>query len=503
MALRSLSIFDHWSQNASIAPHNPALIWPEGHMTSAQLVKESQAVAAGLQDLGIKYGDRVAVMAKNLPHFFPLFGAASLLGVVLVLINRRLSTEEISVILTDTTPKALLYEHQQRETVHTVLEHCPSLTTRIVLGQSQPGETAYADLLQAGMAYPARVQEQSPYAIIHTAAVQGRPRGAVLSQENLILAALQLTQAFDLGPGDACLNVLPLYHIMGLNLALAASLGRGRNILLPQFDPAQAAELIAEHEATIFGSFPPILSQVMQAIKDKQSQTTSLRHVIGLENPEVSQKWESLTGSTFWTMYGQTETSGLITFAPLAERPGGAGLPAPLSILSIQDEAGNHQENGETGEICLKGPLVFLGYWNQDEVNAYTFRHGWHHTGDLGSLDQAGHLVFQGRKAEKDLIKSGGENVFPAEVEQVILEHPEVNEACVIGVTDPKFGEGIKAVCVCSQDSCLDADTLIRFVGSRIAGYKKPRWVDFVQELPKTRGGDVDRNDVKARFGSL
>jgi acyl-CoA synthetase (AMP-forming)/AMP-acid ligase II len=431
-----------------------------------------------------------------------LLGAASLIGAVLVLINRRLSPEEIKVILDDTTPRIMIYEHVQQDLVNTVIDQRSSVRTRIVLGQSKSGEMTYADLLQAGLAYPALVPAHAPYVIIHTAAVQGRPRGAVLSQENLLLASLQLAYVFHLTSQDACLNVLPLYHIMGLNLALAASLGRGKNVLMPQFDPAQAAQLMADHKTTFFGSFPPILAQIMQAIEDEKTDTSSLRHVIGLENPETAGKWEDLTGSTFWAMYGQTETSGLITFAPLTEHPGGAGRPGQLSNICIQNEAGNELPAGETGEIVVQGPLVFLGYWNQDEVNAYTFRYGWHHTGDLGQIDENGHLIFQGRKAEKELIKSGGENVFPAEVEQVILQHPEVTEACVIGVSDPKFGEGIKAVCVCREGDKLDARSLIQFVGDHIAGYKKPRLIEFVDQLPRTKDGAVDRDQVKHAYGN-
>lgn len=257
MALRSLSVFDHWAQNASMAPKALALEWPEGHMTYAQLVKESRSVAAGLQDQGIKYGDRVAIMARNVPHFFPLLGAASLIGAVLVLVNRRLSAEEIQVIIEDTTPKMMIYEDVQRETVAPILDQCSSMRTRIALGQPQAGEMAYADLLQAGLTYPVLVAEHAPYIIIHTAAMQGRPRGAVLSQENLILAGLQLTHAFGLTERDASLNVLPLYHIMGLNLAFAASLGRGKNVLMPQFEPSLAAHLIMGHQASTLGSFPP------------------------------------------------------------------------------------------------------------------------------------------------------------------------------------------------------------------------------------------------------
>jgi len=152
---------------------------------------------------------------------------------------------------------------------------------------------------------------------------------------------------------------------------------------------------------------------------------------------------------------------------------------------------------GETGEIVVRGPLVFQGYWQADDLNEYTFRENWHHTGDLGMIDSDGFLFFKGRKAEKELIKPGGENVFPAEVEKVILEHSAVREVCVFGVPDPKFGEGIKAVCALYEGQKLTKQELIDFTGTKIAGFKKPRYVEFIKELPKTKDGSIDRKKVK------
>jgi long-chain acyl-CoA synthetase len=156
---------------------------------------------------------------------------------------------------------------------------------------------------------------------------------------------------------------------------------------------------------------------------------------------------------------------------------------------------------GKPGEIVIRGPLVFQGYWKQDELTQHVFREGWHHTGDLGRLDEEGYLFFVGRKAEKELIKPGGENVYPVEVEKVILQHPGVQEVSVIGVPDPKFGEGIKAVCVLKPNGKLSEQDLIDFVAERIARYKKPRYVSFVDTLPKREDGSIDREKVKEMYG--
>ncbi|MFN3534825.1 MAG: AMP-binding enzyme, partial [Desulfatiglandales bacterium] len=183
------------------------------------------------------------------------------------------------------------------------------------------------------------------------------------------------------------------------------------------------------------------------------------------------------------------------------ERPGSAGRPIPLAKVGIMDEGGRLLGTGEIGEIVMKGPMVFLGYWNLDEENKKTFKFGWHHTGDLGRFDEEGYLWYEGRKADKELIKPGGENVYPAEVERAILEHPDVEKVVVFGVPDPKWKEGIKAVCQLREGSRLTEKELIEFVGQRIARYKKPQYVEFVKEMPQLPDGGIDRQKVKRLYG--
>lgn len=222
---------------------------------------------------------------------------------------------------------------------------------------------------------------------------------------------------------------------------------------------------------------------------------------MGLDTPETIEKYQRVTGGTFYTIYGQTETSGLATLGRYNDRPGSAGKMVPLGDVRLVDDYDRPVPIGQVGEITLKGPLVFKGYWNLPDDTAYTFREGWHHTGDLGRFDEDGFLWYAGRKAEKELIKPGGENVYPAEVEKVILQHPDIENVVVFGVPDPKWKEGIKAVCRLKSGKNLDPRELIQFVGERIASYKKPQYVEFIADFPSLEDGSPDRAKIKDLYG--
>jgi len=222
---------------------------------------------------------------------------------------------------------------------------------------------------------------------------------------------------------------------------------------------------------------------------------------VGLESPEVIEKYQESIGGTFYCMYGQTETSAIATMGRYSDKPGSAGRTIPLGDVRLVDDDDNPVAMGEVGEIAVKGPMVFNEYINLPEDTAHALRGGWQHTGDLGRFDEDGYLWYEGRKAEKELIKPGGENVYPAEVEKVILEHPDVDKTVVFGVPDPKWKEGIKAVCQLKADQPLEAQELIKFVGARIASFKKPQYVEFVSEIPLLEDGDPDRARVKELYG--
>jgi long-chain acyl-CoA synthetase len=278
-------------------------------------------------------------------------------------------------------------------------------------------------------------------------------------------------------------------------------LAGGRNVVLPGFDADKAVKCIEEHQVTVFVEFPPMLSKIMAKAEEGGRKLSSIRHVLGIDQPELVKRFQDATGATFWASYGQSETSGLVTVGPYFERLGSTGLPLQLIEVEVVGDSGNILERGASGEIVVRGPHVFKGYWNKDADTRYTFRDGWHHTGDMGHIDEDGYLWFEGRAEEKELIKPGGENVYPAEVEKVVMECPAVQEVVVIGVPDPTWGEAIKAVCVLVPGSSLSEGDVIEFVAARIARFKKPKHVVFVDDLPKTSDGKLDRATIKAQHG--
>jgi len=257
--------------------------------------------------------------------------------------------------------------------------------------------------------------------------------------------------------------------------------------------------MIDTHGVTLMADFPPVLQMLLEA--RGEASWDSLKIVFGLDSPDVIHKLQSETGARFWTGFGQAETTGVVTIGPADERPGSAGKPLPLATLRLVDEADNDVPLGQPGEIAVQGPLVFSGYWRDPDATEFAGRNDWHHTGDLGRFDEEDYLYYAGRKPEKELIKSGGENVYPAEVEHLILELPEVAAVCVIGVPDEKYGEAVKAVVELNPGDELSEDAVQQAVADRIASFKKPRVVEFVEALPLTDFGEVDRAQVKAAFG--
>lgn len=499
--LRSLTLFDIYEKNSNHIGQLPAIHWKGQDISYSDLFDQTSKLARGLQSLNLKPGSRVAVLLTNHPAFFHLFGAAAALNLVLVLINKRLSVEEIQTIIEDTTPQVIISDDLHADISKKITSETPFLDHCFIIGSQHTADNFSNLYHPAGIEHTVPCTMDDPYIIIHTAAVEGKPRGAVLSHQNVILANQQAAQTFGLDIGQVYLNILPLFHIMGVNLGLGILQVGGKSVIIEKFDPTLTLELIQNQKVTIFGSFPPILHNLMEASAQTGNvDFSSLRIVAGLEQPEAVQKWEALTSSKFWTMYGQTETSGLVTFSEYFTKQGSAGKISLLANIKIVDDHDTILPCGMTGEIVVRGPLVFQGYWNTEDLNARTFREGWHHTGDLGMIDTDGFLFFKGRKAERELIKPGGENVFPVEVEKAILQHSAIKDVCVFGVPDPKFGEGIKAVCSLHKGQSLSAKELIDFTATKIAGYKKPRIVEFVDELPKTADGSIDRQAVKQTY---
>ncbi|MGD8769355.1 MAG: AMP-binding protein [Desulfobacterales bacterium] len=471
-------------------------------LTFLQVKEMIDRLAFGIQTIGIKKGDRIGIIGKNSLEYFLLYGAAAALGTVLLPVNWRLSTEEIKYNLNDCAPEALFVDTEFQDLVKGLKSELPSVKSYYTFKDEGNGFLGFDDLMNnAGQFEAENVSNNDGFVIIHTAAVEGRPRGALLSHGNLLCAGLHLNYCFHLTEKDVHLNFLPLFHVGGLFMVISSFLAGALNVNMSKFDAEKAVELIQEKKVSLFFDFSPILASILEAHEQTGKDIKSLRAVMGLDTPETIEKYQKATGGTFYSIYGQTETTGLVTMGRYNDRPGSAGKMISLGEVKIVDDYDHPVPNGQVGEITVKGPLIFKGYWNLPEETAYTFREGRHHTGDLGRFDEDGFLWFSGRKAEKELIKPGGENVYPVEVEKVILRHPSIEKVVVFGVPDPKWKEGIKAVCRLKAGETMEPQALIKFVGERMASYKKPQYVEFITDFPCLEDGSPDRPKIKELYG--
>ena len=500
MRLRSITLSDIVRRNASLHPDGQAFVFGDRRITHAAFRARVERLAAALSKLGIGVGDRIVVLANNSLEFVDLYGAAAWLGAILTPVNWRLSADEIAFIVGDAAPKIVIADQANQGAFATARPEFAAVARWIgVDGGAAPFEPLEA-FLDADDAPPPPHGEAGPFVMIHTAAVGGRPRGALLSQAGLLANALQAVAGWSLTEQDTAYGALPLFHVAGLNLLLACLYAGGASVIATRFDAQEAARTIAAERITVFAEFAPMLGSLLDATPDGAS-LSSIRIVTGLDTPETIARFEGLCAQArFFVAFGQTETSGFVTMAPFRDRPGAAGRPMLLSEVAVVDEADRPLATGEVGEIVVRGPCVFEGYWNRPEDSAQTFRSDWHHTGDNGAFDAAGYLWYKGRSPAKELIKPGGENVYPAEVEAALKAHPAIADAVVFGVPDKDWGEAVRAVGALRAGASATPEEIIAFVAGRIARYKRPKALLLVDDLPRKPDGAIDRTKTKELY---
>ena len=502
MKAHDVSLYSVIKRNARLYKNRTVLISGRQEISYLEFLEKVDTLASGLQAIGLKRGERIGVLARNSLEFVYLLGAAARIGAILLPINWRLCREEVEYVILDGSPMVLFVDPEFRSTVSHLVSDAPTPIDWFSTRASSHEFRSFSELMgKNGIGPDVNCRQDDRCVIIHTAAIHGRPRGSIITHQGLLLTSLQLACSWNLSQEDVGVAMLPLFHVAGLLQLVSVMMAGGRSILFPGFDVDVAVKCVEEHQATVFFEFPPMLASMLDKAEEGGRDLSSLRHVLGIDHLDTVKRFEEITGATFWAAYGQSETSGLTSVAPCSEKPGSAGLPVQMAEVEVVDESGNILEPGELGEIVVRGPQVFEGYWNMEEDTRHTFRDGWHHTGDMGRIDEDGFLWFEGRALEKELIKTGGENVYPAEVEQVILEHPMVTGVAVIGVPDIQWGEAIKAICVLTPGSSLSEADLIEFVAGKIARFKKPKHVVYVNELPKTGDGRVDRERIKKNCG--
>jgi acyl-CoA synthetase (AMP-forming)/AMP-acid ligase II len=503
LSAHGFTVYDMIERGARLHGAAPAVIQGERTTSFGELRRRVDRLAAGLAALGLARGDRVCVLAQNDAAYLELYGACARQGLVAYPVNWRLSAEEVERVLERAAPRLMVVDAAALGVVGGWPERKPAVAHWYQWGEpAGAGFRPFASLYRDGEPPPpAELGPDDTFAVISTAAVDVIPRGAALSHANVLAANLTAAACLGYTAADRYLALLPLFHISALGASLAHLHAGGAVVVVPRFDAEEAVRLIDRHRVTHVSDFPPVLASLLDAAGKAGSRLPSLRYVSGLDAPQTIERLHAETGAQFWTGFGQSETSGFVTIQRAADRPGASGRPVPACQVRLVDDYDREVDVGTPGEIVVRGPLVFQGYFGQPDVTAYTLRNGWHHTGDIGRFDADGYLHYVRRKPEKELIKPGGENVYPAEVETVIVQMQGVTGVCVYGIPDPRWGEAVKAVVEVKPTDRYTAEQVRDFVGARIARFKRPHVVVFTDALPRGPEGGADREAVRARWG--
>lgn len=487
--------------------HQIGLRYERRDWTFEQLLSWSKHIAGGLIQAGLKKGDRCILMMPSTPEFVVSYYALAAIGATVIPVNFLYKSHELQHILTDSGAQGFIGMAPYLDEARKVLSEMPEVTIRIAAGITQ--NTEFLPLGQLSGPDPIQIdpaRDEDTAAILYTSGTTGKPKGAMLSHGNLCSNAMTVADMRQTDPADIVLGVLPLYHIYGQTSVLNASIYLGLTLhLFEAFNPATLKAAIEATPSTILFAVPTIFSRLLSEAQNTGLDRSSLRFCVsgGASLPvALLNQFESRYQTRIYEGYGLTECSPVCVENPFGKttKPGSIGLPIPGFQARIVDESGTDLEDGQVGELLVKGPGVMKGYLNQPEATARSVVKGWLHTGDLARRDDQGYIFIIDRK--KDCIIRGGYNVYPREVEEVLFEHPEVVEAGVFGLSHEELGEEIVAEVVLKPGAALSEDQLRRFVKDRLAPYKYPRIIRFVRELPKSHTGKVLKRDLRKKWNA-
>ncbi len=504
------------SDTARLDPDEIGLIHGEQSWTWAELDTRANAFRDALHTLDVKKGDRVLVQSRNSRELIESLWGIFKAGCVWVPANFRLTPPEIAYLAENSGARTFLFEHEFCRHAEAAKSASVGLQHLIVAGGSHDGAVTYDELVAAhkGAARTeVPVAYEDPCWLFYTSGTTGRPKGATLTHGQLAFVVNNF--AADLMPGlnkdDASLVVAPLSHGAGCHY-LPQVARRAKTVLLSGqgLDAEEVWQLVEKQRISNMFTVPTILKIMVEHPAVDQYDHSSLRHVIHAGAPMYLEDQKTTLkklGPVVIEYYGLGEVTGNITMLPPEHyivdednpnmRPGTCGLPRMGMEIGIRSPEGHMLAPGQQGEICVKGPAVMTGYWQNDNANAEVFKDGWFLTGDLGRVDEAGFVYITGRA--KDMYISGGANVYPREIEEVLLTHPGVSEVAVLGVPDPKWGESGVAVIVSTEEEA-SAEELSGFLQDRLARYKQPQCYFFWDELPKSGYGKVPKHLIRTQL---
>jgi fatty-acyl-CoA synthase len=511
MRQKSLYITDFLERRAQLTPERLAIrdTISGADVTYAAWHAQANRTANYLRALGVGAGDRVAVYATNCLAYLDLWMACGTIGAILQTLNWRLTPTELDDLIRDGAPVVLAYSGAFAENVNRLRAHLPGVRHFVALDAlADPADRPFAER----DAHPATLQAprpaldwDSPWVICYTGGTTGLPKGAILSHGNMTWNSINTVVSWGLDQDDVAILNAPLFHTGGLNVfTLPLIHVGGASILCAGFDVDQVFDLVQSGMVTLYFGVPTMFILMQQHPRWPQVDFSRLKLVINggapCPMPVFERFWAK--GVDFKTGYGLTEAGPNTFWLPAADvrrKPGAVGFPLMHVDVRVVRPDGSECAPDEPGELLIRGPHVTPGYWNNPAATAEAIRDGWLHTGDLAARDAEGYTTIVGRL--KDMIISGGENVYPAEIESVMYRHPAIKEAALIGVPDARWGEVGRAIVVVEPGTALTAEALLAFLRERLAGFKVPKSVVFADALPKTGAGKIDKKALAEQYG--
>jgi fatty-acyl-CoA synthase len=490
---------DWLERHALYSPDRPAIIWqPTGRAyTYGDLHERASRLARALQETcGIASGDRVAVLAENSVEHVLLFAAAQRAGFVLVPLNYRLATPELAYIIGDADPQLLVVGESYEATADELDLGTPRLPLQAVHDLSEETGAHYSG---------ASLDLDDPLMILYTSGTTGRPKGAVITHGMITWNSVNTEMRLDLTSRDRSFNAAPFYHTGGWNVLLTPFLHHGATtFLLPNFDPETILRLCDDEQLSILWGVPTMLKMMSDHDAFGDVTLDSVRYAIvgGEAMPEpLIRIWQN-KGVPIRQGFGMTEVGVNCFSLPEADalrKIGSIGFPNFYIDTRVVDDAGDDVDPGTPGELLMRGPVVTPGYWRDPEATAEAIDDdGWFATGDLVRVDDEGYFYVVGRK--KEMFISGGENVYPAEVEAALYEHEAIREVAVVGVPDDTWGETGAAFIVVAEGQSLTAEEVAAFAGTRLARYKVPQHIRFLDALPTGHSGKIQKSELRGAF---
>jgi fatty-acyl-CoA synthase len=475
-------------------------------ITYGELHPRVARMAGWLASHGIGPGDRVACLALNSKAYTEFILALAWIGAVLVPLNIRHAAPELRFIIEDAGARACFSCSQMAPLAEAALEGNATVDLKVLHGTARAGWTDFNALTgppNPMLEMEPSVSGESLFMLLYTSGTTGRPKGCMIPQRTWTGYAVNMAACFGMGETDVYLAFLPYFHVAGFGTALSQLILGGTIVTAPLADPKLFYRLIAAHRVSIMFLVPGISAAFIADESRATTDTSSLKVFIsgaGVEKLDLVEAVEAQLGARYYGIYGQTEAGGKVTWADsgmLRDDPTTYGRVMPFYDYIVADDDDQDVPTGKIGELCVRSSTVMLGYWNHPAATAETLKNEWHHTGDLFVRLANGQVKMVDRK--KYLIKTGGENVYPQEVEQVLLRHEAVAEAAVIGVPDERWGEAVMAFIVLKPGHELTRAVIADWVGAHIAGYKKPRYVEFVAALPRNASGKILKSELAAR----